>query len=844
PYGIMGYQASGLYDIQDVLMYMYQELPNTRRDNLTEIAGQIKDGDVRDLAKQDPNGLAADEALKIKVAKSIIEATQNGTTLTESQLQALRALAKGNDEYFSKRIRESDQCILRLNLESFMRPYYENRYTDAATSRRMRPHKSIYQDSSHPVTAMNKIAYSPNSAPFLRARTHEISQLMPMIRLYKTYYNKETKEIDKEVELYFDGGVSAAQALSGRTGVGIKNFEWSLNATNPATVRNDITAKLVLYFQSFNDLLSTRWGKNIITGKSEEFRYEDLLLRPDPNAEDKGLGSIASPDATGCQKNAADSDSRFYEVKAIVGWAPAIRFEGQQTDGLVTAMQSQQIPLFLTLIDHEFSFTQEGTFELSITYRARMEAVGTDPRLDILTTPKVKEEINRIHKEIQDLKTMCGSQESIDKKREEIALQREIDSNNLASNIIGNLESYIYFSKIKTSPLQDTLLGIASSGSSQEEVVHALVISELDVNKSIADTNNTLKPSVLDELRRNTMETPKKGTSEAKKEKEKEAQKDPASFTFDDDDIEYSNIPWFYFGDLVDVVVTNALVNEATGDSNAPGIIPGLELDNLVFLLGTFDYEKIEKNGISMEVGQLSSVPITVAAYNSWFVRNIVNSERSSFPVLEFLRSFIKEVVLPILNRACFDDKTFQTIWTTNDYGRLPRPWVAISPLISKSAAISMASNQGSLAASERGKNKLGSNPLEKFRVNAHVSQGEDLVRTDAKHTAQITDSEINLGSFNPSTGNIPTRRENSHGQTIKNSYHVTVFYLIGQDAYKTLGKVIVPTREKEKAKFIETYDFNSDGELSSLEMYAARESRDYDQGVYHLYLGADRGLV
>ena len=72
----------------------------------------------------------------------------------------------------------------------------------------------------------------------------------------------------------------------------------------------------------------------------------------------------------------------------------------------------------------------------------------------------------------------------------------------------------------------------------------------------------------------------------------------------------------------------------------------------------------------------------------------------------------------------------------------------------------------------------------------------------------------------------------------------MTVFYLIGQDAYKTLGKVIVPTREKEKAKFIETYDFNSDGELSSLEMYAARESRDYDQGVYHLYLGADRGLV
>ena len=835
------WHPTAITDFADYLLYLYLETPNKKRDALREVDDLINESGVKALAK-DEAPIGAIEALKVKLAKDILSSANKGKVLSEAQLQALRALKKGNDEYFSKRIRESDQCILRLNLESFMRPYYENRYqaqNGLSPTRRKRPHKSIYQDSGHPVASMNKLAYSPASAPFLQARTHEISQLMPMIRLYKTYYNDETKEIDKEVELYFDGGVSAAQALSGRTGVGIKNFEWSLNATNPSTVKNDITAKLVLYFQSFNDLLSTRWGKDVITGKAEKFRYEDLLLRPPAGGRDKDLGSISAPDTGACEKNTADSDSRFYEVKATVGWAPPIRFEGQQTPGLVTAMRSQQIPLFLTLIDHEFSFTQEGTFELSITYRARMEAMGMDPRLDILTTPKIKDRVNTLQKEIQNLKKICDSQESIDKKREEIALERGIDADNLASNIITQLEGYIYFSKIKTAPLQDSVLGIATT----EEVVSNLVISELDVNNSITATNKTLKKDVLLELRRNTVVTPKKGTSEAKKAKEKEAEKDPTDFSFDDEDTVYSNIPWFYFGDLVDIVVNNAMVNNTPGDQDAPGIIPGLELDNLVFLLGTYDYEKIEKNGSSMEIGQLSSVPVTVAAYNSWFVRNIVNSERSSFPILEFLRSFIKEVILPMLNRDCFNDEVFRTTWTTSDYyKRLPRPWIEISPLISKSAAISIASNQGPLTAAERGKNKLGDNPLEKFRVTPGPSPFSTGFARPTK--LRVTAAEINLGNFNPDTGNIPTTRENSHGQTIKNSYHVTVFYLIGQDAYKTLGRVVVPTEEKEKSEFVKTYDFNSDGEFSSFEMYAAREDRDYKQGVYHLYLGADRGLV
>jgi len=50
--GAKGYDG-GLYDIKDILLWLYLKEPNARRDNLAEIADQIRDGDVRELAKQD-----------------------------------------------------------------------------------------------------------------------------------------------------------------------------------------------------------------------------------------------------------------------------------------------------------------------------------------------------------------------------------------------------------------------------------------------------------------------------------------------------------------------------------------------------------------------------------------------------------------------------------------------------------------------------------------------------------------------------------------------------------------------------------------------------------------------
>ena len=822
-----------VFDFQDYLLWSYLTISNPRLD------AQQRLKDLADAAKLDefetanPEGAKdATAALEIRAAQKVNAKIKSGQKLTATEMELLRALAKGDMNFFSAKLRETDQCILRLNLESFLSTYY-NHLTRSGPNpyaqRRLRPHKSIYQDSMTPATIMNKIAYSPNSGPFLNARTHEVSQLMPMIRLFKTYYNDETNDIDEEVEFYFDGGITAEQALEGRTGVGIKSFEWDLNATNPATVRNDITATLTLYFQGFKELSSIRKGRDLVSGKQKDFQYQDLLIRPQRGAATAPQNQTAPlPGSISCSgRDNSIYDPRFYEVKALVGWAPPARIDSDSTKTsgfghptpLVRSINSQQIPLFLTLIDHEFSFTQEGTFELKITYRARMEAINSDPRLDVLTTPSRKSAINALQREIEEARKNCDSKEAIDDMKDEIAIEREADRDRLASSIIRGLEPYIYISEVDTSKIHEALLGLDNSATGATALT-GIAIDWPKMSNTIQNKNADLKEDIIKELEGKQVTSSGKGTRKQREEAEKAvsggAKVEDLNNLKGLSDPKVTRIPWFYFGDLVDIVVSHAIDNNTVGGKKAPGIIPGIELENLVYLMGTYDYAKIGKwsdtttpggikvltpSEITHAVGQISSVPVTVAAYNSWFIKNVVNAERSNFPLAEFLKSFIQQVILPFLNRKCFDTDNFKKLWagSSTGYGG-HRPWIEIAPLISKSAAISLPpwGNQ---------------NPLEKFRTVPHKN-----------FDGTISSSEIDLSLFEPaskkissSSGRIPTKRENAHEQTIKDSYHLSVFYLVGQDSYRELGP---PTSGED------------------------RESRDFKKGVYHLYLGADVGLV
>jgi len=873
-----------------VLLYIYQNTDSARKNEEAAIEAAIEKLGDRPTGNDEASLLAAmayDEAVK---------KLRRGTELSADDFMQQTALANEDDEFWNSQLRESTQCILRLNIGAFTANHQPNEVFHIAKDAikehpvvfAKRYDESVYLAYASHGTSINKMTYDPYSNSFMDIKTHEASQLTPMIRLYKTYFNEETNKIDKDVELYFDGGTGDSPFHS-RSGVGIKSFDWQMNGTNPATVRNDITAKLVLYFQSFDDLLAVHTGYDTISGKTHSFKYEDLLLRPpskktpapkEPKKSKKkkkilagrversagdGKDDLALSSPKEEKKAISDKnvyDPRFYEVKAVVGWAPNNKLE-HTTRNLPRSIATQQMSLFLTLIDHEFSFTQEGTFELTITYRARMEALTSDPRLDILSTPKIKEKVNEALAQIENLKKTCGSESAQDTARSRIVEITETSRDNLSSAIINELQDKIYFTKIKSiKDLRKAIAGQEMEGRANFESkgpADALRISKKDVLKSIKATRDNLKGGLKTSLEKRLVDTypdnhPATKAEERRKKKEEEGgtptsdeTPDETSddladmgFIVDPSDPTAMYIPWFYFGDLINTVVKFAKnARDPANQSQQLSLISGIELRNLVFLFGDFIMTKTRKevripagsadgkrtieeqkklhdaeivqsgdpaHPLTIKASEessyvnLASVPISLEIFNQWYIKRVVDPALQKYPLHLFLIDFLQDVVVPFLNKKCFDSAKFRKAWRQSYDGA----YYEIPNLILKTTSTNLPSIQGNLPPAIA-RNHLGANPLELIRIFPDVGDF-------------FPAAHLNFGHWETKGPKSLVKRTQVHEQTLKNSFHVSIFYLIDANAYKRLGPPIDSSE--------------------------TREERDALEGIFHLFLGRDRGLV
>jgi len=229
-----------------------------------------------------------------------------------------------------------------------------------------------------PHEIVNTLTSVKGADKFTNIRPEELSSLVPMMKFYKIQYDEEGNNISKgkPLQITFDthtrlGSGTGRLMQTSKSGVGIKSFEWQLNGSNKVARASDITAKLVLYFQNFNELLTPRPGG---------FAYYDLLVRPRGKKEAPPISVGAEEQVEDLRLTERELDPKFYEIQAVVGWAynNDYIFDFNKKSGLADAVLRQRRTFFLTLEDHDFSINQDGTFTLTINYRARMGAVMED----------------------------------------------------------------------------------------------------------------------------------------------------------------------------------------------------------------------------------------------------------------------------------------------------------------------------------------------------------------------------------------------------------------------------------------------------------------------------------
>lgn len=903
-------------DGADMLVYLYLQPENTRKNNLDSLYSELQEANLEEFQNINRNAdnLNAVEALQATVADALARQVDTGADLTDEQRALLEDL--NDEEKLQERILQSTNCLLKLNLGQYIKASYQDQNVEDPSRdfKIDRYEKQIYKSYGNCTDFINKLTYNPKSKKFIESKPNEISSLVPMIRIYKTYHNKKNSKITKEVEFNFDGGTTES-ILNPKGRVGLKSFDWKLNATDPATIRNDIEATLVLYFQRFDDLLNVRMGRDVISGELVKYKYEDLLLRPPVNASPQNIES-SSDNGADCQREGLIYDPSFYEIKAVIGWAPP------NTSGFFSeSAKSQQLPLFLTLIDHEFNFTQEGTFELSITYRARMESLMNDPRMDVFSTEKMKERIDALNKRVSGLTKNCGSDKLIESYQDQIEIIREEGRDSFAETILEGLQDRIYITKVGRSDLMSAIVD-ASFGEDTEdfkrrtgisknkkgEIVQgttgvfnndfgvimqreaSLSTSDLQLTtKNVKDIINGKNSAFRDEIQKQLQARLKDSFSSShpvsKKKQEGSsftsltAQSLPS--TYDEAGVAVINpivgaayteakrsgfqglkqkandlldasfglvgietesalnkrgvyrkekpaegkrweikktdienigfiqnadslyMPWFYFGDLINLVIKHCF-NKIIPQSEENNYVKKL-FENLNVIMGPFNLYGVSRGGEEVVNGSIADVPVSVELFNRWFVNNVVESNRNSYPLLEFMRDVAKDLLLPVINRQCFNTLRFRRSWT--EQGAI---WWDTREAKLKTATVSLPSKNNSdkgeaIALTSAGANNAGENPFNQY-----------LAFPDSKFNSS---TQVYLDAWLADTSNILTKRENSREQTMNNSYHVFALYLVQPDNFRELGPP-------------------NDGE-------GTREERDLKKnGIHHLFLAADRGIV
>jgi hypothetical protein len=845
--------------MSDVLLYLYED--STIKEEKDLQADAIKK--AQEAIEKDPDNEHLKRALKFALAAQSQEEFGHGEGITDEMIRSMENL--GDEDFLARGLRESAQCVLRLSIGDYIQAHQitSDDAQDSPISMLPRYDPHIFLSYGNATTLINKLAYCKGGQNFLDVQTHQISQLVPMVRLFKCYYGVEG-EVAKEIEINFGKGFLNSTSpgetvLQSRSGVGIKSFDWKLNATNPFTVKNDIEVTLVLFFESFAELLKPLEGTDLISGTPEWFQYQELLLRPEV---DRPADPFAERPAPGCpEDNNTVYDPRFYEIKALVGWAPPPTLEGA-SETLLESIKSQKLPLFLTLIDHEFSFTQEGTFELSITYRARMEGIETDPRMDILSTKKSKEQINTTLKNIENLRKTCGSEKLIEREKKAIAKLIKKDHDLLSESLINDLQTKIYFTRMDKADFDSGMLH-NSLGMAHAPNITGLKVFKEDILKAIRHRQESwqeeVQKEVLGRLAKDfdtttpSYEKEKKGqTSKWNTEKgyilldppgrppgatERNRKARPETYAHEITSTEIV-IPWFYFGDLVDAVVKRCYSVDIAKSASNSGAFSSVELENLIFLFSSFPVIEVDQNGVVKYINaNLADVPISLELFNQWYLAKVRRANRQNYPILEFLRDFISDVVVGTLNKDCYDSPEFRNAWfgatdiskdlrlssqkalgteMTQYYGSSEEGRVRaagdatlyeIPHLIMKTAVLSIPSISNSGDPEKQDRTMLGPNPLHDLRL-----------WTDDSHDGLYAAALIDIDLAHPSELNL-AKRSTSFTQSLKNSYHLNVFYLLNSDSYANFRPI------------------NSWEDTT-------REERDKKNGVFHLYLGADRGLV
>ena len=498
-------------------------------------------------------------------------------------------------------------------------------------------------------TIINKLIYNPQLRYMDQLTPAEMSSLVPKIRIYKVFFNEDrTETYEQEVPFENYVGPDEISQMTNAShergqGAGIISFDWTLDGQNPFAARRFIHAKMKLFFQSFKVFLkefrlpAVGSGGNSSQQGIRSFRYVDLV----------NTGMVANaPTSLGWNPD-------YFKLKIEVGWTASDMdvFTGTPAtiQGKKEAIKAAKMVMFATATEHDIDVNDEGNVTLTIDYTSWQEASYSQGDSDILATDPIRRLRQQHRAEIERLLDSEGdpcSDELIEKLEEiKTAYQQGAHAANYDGwqRLLNSLSeqrspSKIYVARVSISDMNkyydaeragtptagiEALLGPLPATTSSSLVVDVAPDGVVDAAADAIASPATDAP-LLENLE---------------------------NLTWDEDD-EYVNVQFFYFGDLVE-----AAFKLAFGDGEGAG--EKLQ-KKLRILMGPISLRL--RNASESDPGDeiwddinLADIPISVHFFIEWFLKDVIGQNRMIYPAMNFVQNVLTTLIRPLITRQCKD---------------------------------------------------------------------------------------------------------------------------------------------------------------------------------------------
>tara|TARA_R100000808_G_C2155445_1_gene167960 strand:- start:7577 stop:10822 length:3246 start_codon:yes stop_codon:yes gene_type:complete len=308
---------------------------------------------------------------------------------------------------------------------------------------------------------VNSVTSPPNRAPlFDLVRPIHLSAVIPRVRLFKMYdpsakRMKNTKKpantpkipVEYEFEEFSNRDL-LKETLSTNTGVGIESFNFDFNGTNKFSAERLISAELKIRARSIDELERLR----VSSATKRPYRFSDLFI-PEMIQQDN---ANKRPN----NLNYIEYKAKHFESRMVVEYGidtESAVFTSREGKQIADAFYESKLEINLSVTSHSIDLKDDGSMVVTINFVGRLDALAKDPnsgnilmdtnlsdkmRLELLTERNAAQEAVDLARETKDEAEIDNVTED-DRVRDGQTRQTKEETNAIADETIAtNTETY------------------------------------------------------------------------------------------------------------------------------------------------------------------------------------------------------------------------------------------------------------------------------------------------------------------------------------------------------------------------------------------------------------------